>query len=499
MIEGNQLYFLKVKVFCNFNESIKKCLMKLFYQKLKTFDLYFIFILSVYFFSRLYLYLILKFEFTSSFKETLIQYLDVDILKNNLFESLFYLHCQPPLFNFLIGVTEITFGSYSSLIYLLIFNIIGCLTAILGFKIFELLDVNKKLAVFFIGTYILTPATILYENLFFYTHTIIFFLVFSAYQFISFLKNEKFINVFMFFLGLSFATLTTSYFHLLWFTGLVLFLLKIKKTLTKLIIKAALVPFGLVLFLYVKNFIVFNEFNTSSWFGLNLSRITVHQLDNATKDYLLKQDLLSPFSAYPPFNWPSKYDSALQLNFQNNSGIKALDQIEKPNGRPNFNNLGYITVSRSMFKDDLFVIKNYPAVYLKGIFKSFTKYFDSPTDYKLIALNKHKIEYFNKIFDAFIYGSFRDSHAGYITILLYLAILFFSIKLLFSGQTTSLNKAFISFALLNLLYVMFVGNLFEFGENNRFRYYTEIFSIVLLGIIINEFLFRPLSYKFKLK
>ncbi len=460
--------------------------MKLSPQKSKIFNLYIIIILIVYLFSRLYLYLILKIEFTSSFKDTLLQYLDVEILKNNLFESLFYLHSQPPLFNLFIGITEIIFDGYSSMIYISVFNIIGCLTAILGFRILEQLDVNQKLAVFFIIVYLLTPATILYENLFFYTHIIIFFLVFSAYHLISFMKNEKLINAFLFFLGLTFAILTTSYFHFLWFVFLLIILIRVKKTLTRLIIKASLLPLSLVIILYGKNFLVFNEFNTSSWFGLNLSRITVHQLDKTTKDQLLKQKLLSPFSSYPPFNWPLKYDSTLQISFKNHSGIAALDQIEKPNGRPNFNNLGYLTVSRAMFKDDLFVFKNFFSVYLEGILKSFIKYFDSPTDYKLITINKYKINNYNKFFDSFVYGAGKYTSTGKITIVLYPFLILISFFLLFKKNISNPLKIFIIYSLLNILYVMFVGNLFEYGENNRFRFYTEIFYYILIGTILQE-------------
>ena len=70
-------------------------------------------IVFIYVLSRLYFYFILKLEFSYHLKEYLIQYLDITLLKSNLFESILYLHSQPPLFNFLIGAFEILFGDYS--------------------------------------------------------------------------------------------------------------------------------------------------------------------------------------------------------------------------------------------------------------------------------------------------------------------------------------------------------------------------------------------------
>ncbi len=42
------------------------------------------------------------------------------------------------------------------------------------------------------------------------------------------------------------------------------------------------------------------------------------------------------------------------------------------------------------------------------------------------------------------------------------------------------------FILLNLLYVSVLVNLFEVGDNNRFRFLVEPFYLVLLGLFLTE-------------
>ena len=451
-------------------------------------------IISVYILSRLYFYLILQLEFSYHLKDYLIQYLDVTLLKDNLLESILYLHSQPPLFNFLIGVVEILFGEFSYLVFFFFFQIVGLMTAILSYKTLILLDVHKKLAFIFILLYILTPATILYENLFFYTHPIIFFLVFSGYFLLVYYKKRELKNLVYFFTGISLSILTTSFFHIVWFIIILIVLLVLNKGKSKIILKAASFPFVLILALYVKNFLLFNEFGTSSWLGMNLSRITVQQLDKKLKAELINKEELSEISEFPSFTHLTELYSIEQKYFKSKTRISVLDQTVKKSGRTNFNNSGYIAISKLAFSDAIYVIQNYPQVYLTGIEKAFMLYFDSPTKYKLLRANLYKLKNYNKFYDAFVYGSSFYTRTGYFSIIFSSVILIISLFLLVNKKLSSRIRAFIIYALINILYVMFVGNLLELGENNRFRFYTEIFNFLLLGIIINELIIKKFTY-----
>lgn len=83
--------------------------------------------------------------------------------------------------------------------------------------------------------------------------------------------------------------------------------------------------------------------------------------------------------------------------FGSNTGIDVLDQTIKESGRTNFNNYGYIKISNQVLNDDIYVMRNYPQVYLRGITKAFLRYFDSPTKYKLLTINVFRINLYNKV------------------------------------------------------------------------------------------------------
>jgi len=233
--------------------------------------------------------------------------------------------------------------------------------------------------------------------------------------------------------------------------------------------------------------------------GLNLSRITVHQLDNKLKQKLIESKQLSELTNLAPFTHYLDLDSAALKYFNKKTGVEVLDQKIKSSNRTNFNNAGYLKISKQVLKDDLYIIQNYPGAYFAGITQAFTLYFDSPTKYKLLTANIYKMKTFDKIFNAFIYGSSSNTKTGYTTILFIVLVLCASFYLLVKLNNSPRIKTFLLFALINVLYVMFVGNMLEFGENNRFRYYTEIFYILLFGLVINELFVKSLLNKEKQK
>ena len=198
--------------------------------------------------------------------------------------------------------------------------------------------------------------------------------------------------------------------------------------------------------------------------GLNLSRITVHQLDNKIKQKLIESKLISEITILPPFTQYLNLNSTALKYFNDKTGVAVLDQTIKSSNRTNFNNTGYLKISKQVLKDDLYVIKNYPETYLEGIAKAFTLYFDSPTKYKLLTTNVYNIKTYDKIFNAFIYGSSANTKTGYLSIVFNTIIILLSFYLLCDKKVHLNIRVFIAFSLFNILYVMFVGNFLELGK-----------------------------------
>lgn len=55
------------------------------------------------------------------------------------------------------------------------------------------------------------------------------------------------------------------------------------------------------------------------------------------------------------------------------------------------------------------------------------------------------------------------------------------------GSLTRNQRIAIAYICFNILYGALIGNTFEIGENNRFRFETDPFYIVLLGLFIHYY------------
>lgn len=441
-------------------------------------------IIVFYIVTRLYAYVNLHFAFSFKISRYLVQYADINLLKENIVESLFYLHSQPPLFNFLLGVSKIIFGNNASLSMFILFQLCGLLTAVLLYKMMIELNIRKRLCFIFTILYIITPATLLYENLFFYTHIVIFFFIAAVFLLNKYLQSKKKIYIKLHFIFLLLISLTTSFFHLIWFLFTVAFLFWILKYNRKEIAIALIIPVIILLGLYTKNLILFGVFNSSSWFGMNLSRITVFQVPTTEREELIKNGLISEVSLLPPF---PQYDDVRNLKTikKDSIGVEIADQTTKPSGGTNFNNLIYLEISKVAFNDSKFIIENYPQYYLQGVKKAFQIYFKPPSNYGLINKNLLQINSYNNFFNALIYGASKSDTLGYFTVMLTIFVILGTSIFLFKENISNKDKIILAFMLFNIIYVIMVGNFFEVGENNRFRYYTEIFSYVLFAYLLN--------------
>lgn len=352
------------------------------------------------------------------------------------------------------------------------------------FNLLNELKIKPLLSLSITLIYIVTPATILYENIFFYTHLIIFFFVSAAYYLIRYFNTQKIHFIHLHFCFLLLISLTTSFFHIVWYFLIILILIYFLKTNRKQIIVAASIQLIILLSVYLKNFLVFGDFNTSSWFGMNLSRMTVYQMPADERLKLFEERKLSEVSLLPPF--PQK-DDILKLKTikQDSLGFEILDNLKKSSSKTNFNNNIYLKISDAAFNDSKFIITKYPEYYWAGIKQAFVIYFTSPSEYKPLNQNIPELNYYSKIFNKYVYGAFFDSTVGYVTIILTIIIVFSVGFLILKKDLDIKIKIVLIFMLINIFYVMIIGNFLEVGENNRFRFYTEIFSYVLLAYIIN--------------
>ena len=478
-----------------------------FMIKLSNIKARYILFVSIFFLSR-----IIFFEFGIRFDYKplfwLDQYLEVDLLRNKLLESLFYLHCQPPLFNAFLGVIVKLFSGCEQIIFAVIYMCFGLLIYIFMYEIMQKLGI-KRIISFAISTiFIVSPAAILYENWLFYTYPMAFLITFSTLALMQLIEKNCLIYFILFFSLLAFMSLTRTVFHPLLVLGIAIILFLFFKKGRKNIILGSGLPLIIIFSVLIKNIIIFGVYS-SSWFGMNFADITIKYIPNEKKHELVRQNKLGQLALIPPFGHLEEYTKFIKPHKP--FGIICLDKDITSANKINFNNYDYIAISKLYMDESKKALLCAPEYYLKNGLASFYLYFRSPSDYKYFANpNNDKIKGYDRVYNLIAYGQTKiyssltdyekisiKNNTGLLTKICYTGVLslflipfliIFSIYLLIKKRDALewSTKAAIIYLNINILMVALLVNLVELGENNRFRFEIEPLLYILFGLLTME-------------
>ena len=178
------------------------------------------------------------------------QFIDPELLRTNLLESLYYLHSQPPLFNLFLGIVPKLFGGQEALAFHIIFFVTGLMLCISLYLLMTSLGVSSRLSSILTIIFVVSPSCVLYEDFLFYTYPIAAVLCLAALLLHRYLSSGRFRCLAGFFVLLALLVLTRSVFHPIWFVILTVPLIWYRRKNWKKIALAAGVPFLLCFLLY---------------------------------------------------------------------------------------------------------------------------------------------------------------------------------------------------------------------------------------------------------
>jgi hypothetical protein len=430
------------------------------------------------------------------------QFLDDDLLKHRLVESLYYLHSQPPGFNLFTGLVlkvapvRAEFGFYA------VFLLGGLAVYRSLFEIIVWFGVPRPLAFAVATWFAVSPAALLYESWMFYTGPVAALLVLSALALCRFLNSGRPRHAAFFCWGACGVCLLQSAFHLGWYLVLVTGLAAHCWQGRAQLLRAALPPLALLVGLYAKNALLFHSFTTSTWLGMNLAKVSLVNVPIERRRAMVERGTLSRVALVQPFSSLDHYpsDEATPARF---ASVPALGAESKSNGATNFNCVRYIDVSDQYLSDSIYVIGHDPASYLKGVAQSWIVYFKSTSEYGRLSDNMARIEWFTDLYERFFYGRWSLDRAMlfdvpgpwgrpflvYPTLVVGLPFLMgFSLRFVAKRERGDspqrrLVMAYIAF---NVGYVALVGNFIESGENNRFRFMTDPLTVVVLAVALER-------------
>jgi hypothetical protein len=427
------------------------------------------------------------------------QFIDPDLLRNNLFQSLYYLHSQPPLFNLFLGGILKLFPNNEALAFNLIYLFLGCTLSVSIFVIMTKLGVSNRLSAILTILFMVSPSCVLYENWLFYTYPTATFLCLAGLFLHKFASNKKWRYGIVFFALLSLIVLTRSSFHILWFILFVAMLLFHRRYDWRKVVFAACVPFLLCFLWYSKNAYVFRTFSSSSWFGMNFIRTLM--LPARDKMSLVDQGKISKISILPPFKPLSLYRTYADWPQAQETNIPVLDQEVKSTGEINLNNIGYIDISKQYLRDAIYILTSRPRAYLLGLLRSYFIFFLPSADYDFLDANREHVQPIDRFYDIVFYGRLvYDSkppiekenilNMGLFLIIGYSVSVFYGLRLTLdtlSGKHKNLPFALTAlFLWINIIYVTLIGNAFEILENNRFRFVIDPLFLIILGVFLER-------------
>jgi hypothetical protein len=417
------------------------------------------------------------------------QFLEPELLKERLLESVYYLHGQPPLFNLLVGGVLKAFPESAERALGLLYTGFGLLLAASLYGLLVRLRVPRWVGAGLTVGFLVSPPTVLYESWLFYTYPEALLLCASALLLHRYAASGRGAAGVAFFALVGALALTRSAFHLVWYVALVgLVLGAAPRVPRRQALLAAAGPLLLLLALYTKNALHFGSFAASSWFGMNFAQLALRQLPGEERQALVREGRATELALYNPFQplsaYPAKYQAV------RGPEVPALRREMKPSGWPNFNHVAYVGLSRAFGQESLAAVRARPGRYLENVWRGVRLFLTPASDYPFLATNRPHLRALERFYNRYVFGTYAartpDMRGEWLageevaerTAWGWTGLLLFGLgaagvwALGERRRTGAFSAEGITLLFLagNVLYVALVGNLFEYGENNRLRY-----------------------------
>lgn len=431
------------------------------------------------------------------------QFLDVEILRTRLLAATFHLHAQPPGFNFFLGAVLKLCPERFTTCFHAVYLFLGFLLYCALFFVLRLARFSRPVALLLAFLFILGPGSILYENWLMYTYPVAALLALAAWALRRFELTARPSAAGLFLSLVAAVCLIRSSYHIVFLLACAVLVLIPRGTRRPVAVWAGAIA-SIVLALCLKNLILFGFFGSSSWAGMNLCKMTRATVDQETLDRLAMAGKIpemgavrsfAPLADYPP-DRPGPFPGP---------DVPELRNEYKSDGRPNFNHIGYVAVSRAQMDASMYVLPRYVRRYLAVVFQSWLNYARPSWDYRFLGVGEGRMHEYVSILSALRLRGWVDLRAAgrcwfgverpfptYLSSLLFvLLVLICAVAAAFRGLAGVVRRGSRSglccaFMALTVLYVAVLGNAMECGENHRFRVETDPLIFLLAVITIRR-------------
>lgn len=440
-------------------------------------------------------------------------FVDAEVLRADLWRSLWYDHAQPPGLNLLWGLSLRIGGDHPDRVLLPFFLLIGVGVALALLVLARRLGLGERTATIVATLWTISPVAVLMERYLMYTPLEVLGLLTTALALGRWTRDGRVADAALT-AGIGTAlVLTRASFHPIWLIGLVVLLAVARPDRRRGIAVAATITLVLAGGWSLKNLVLFGQPGTTSWAGANLNRITTEQLPLEEREALVERGELSPYALHPAFS--TFEDMGLPPTERRDPAVSApvLDELSR-RAQPRFGSVhhrDYLDVNAARMDDALWVIRHRPGAYLRGISRSLSLTFRSGSDWFGYGPNTESISAIvtaERLVTGGVgemarpgdpdLGSWELANHQWLLMAGYALVLVAVPLRLRAGRawrSPDPETVMIAFLWGSTVFLFTAGVLVEFGENNRFRSVLDP-VVALMGCwwIQNRRAVRPVTY-----
>ena len=438
-------------------------------------------------------------RFDTEWVSTSWQIADTELLRNRLFETVWYGHSQPPVLNTAIGLAL----KYSPLsltgTFFVIYTVLGVVLTIALVDLLRRLGTSRVTQVVVTSLVIVSPPVVLYGHWLSYEFPTAVGLVVIVDLLAAYVGRPK-ASTLAALMGVTTACiLTRSLLH----PALFLMVLAVARlarrpdSTRRAVILAVVLP-GLVLSVFVvRNLVLWGQPSLSSWSGMNLAHAVLPGTSIDHRSELVAQGRLSPLALRRTFQDYDEYVSAVPPCVVEHPEVAEVARPKKGSGATNFDYECFLPVFDRYQDDALKSIWIDPAAYARQeLFASYL--FFGPSDrYDAVRGNQARLGPLNELYERLnlvvkvrpvvtsdpLFGKGLGDQGrprfrlpvSLVAIATTFAVIGAAAVAAWRWARSGATTTRVVIAVIGgiVVFVMVFGNAFEVGENQRFRFLVD--------------------------
>jgi len=428
------------------------------------------------------------------------QLLDRIWLQNTLFESLYYLHSNPPFFNLLAGMCVKWFPEDYVTVLEWLYLTMGLAVYMMMYRILLFFKVPVWGALLMSTLYIVSPEALLYERWISPVWIDTFLLMSASFTLVMYGEKRHLVYLFLFFGVITLLMITSSTFSLLYLAGLVILIGIMYQKMWKYVVLFSFVPLLAVVTIYTKNENQFGFWGSSSLSGVQMVKKAAYATLEHPLDRVLsmteKEKQKEVKASWEELRHEGKIESLQYMTGVQTmkvcqspeemvparyGKISALSEPFKHNGECNMNYYHYVQQSKQIREDVFTVWMRYPEGYLRTVVIAMMDYFRPVWDTAAVNTNRERLHGYVKLFDlGELGGTYMGQYGLFFILLMFLSLLFvigYTIRLL--GRKRQKRATVALFMLYTIYFVLISGILLRIDGLNQMRVMTDPLLYIL--------------------